>query len=65
MANENIWLRTGHFIDSDLYAEFAMCRTDDGKFSYWGYDPRLMTFEQAAEYLENACQKRGLKIIPR
>jgi hypothetical protein len=64
MAHKGIWLRPGYFIDSDIYAEFAACRTNDGKLTYWGFDPRSMSFEEAAAKLESVCESRGLKILP-
>lgn len=65
MAHKDIWLRDGTIPDLDVMANFAMCRTDDGKFTYWGYDPRVLTFEQAAQKLEDECKTRGLQILPK
>jgi hypothetical protein len=61
--NPLIWLREGYFVDSDIHACFASAFTDDGKISYYGYDPRFMSFEQAAEKLEEHCKNKGIRII--
>lgn len=63
MNNPHIHLRSGIFIDSDISAEFAWAYTDDGLISYFGYDPRALTFEQAAESLEECCKIKKIKII--
>jgi hypothetical protein len=65
MVNKDIWLRDGVNSKTGAYMEFAACKTDNGKISYWGYDPRSMSFEGAAEKLESECANRGFKILPK
>jgi hypothetical protein len=53
----------GIFVDSDIQAHFASIPTSDGKFSYWGYTPDQMTFEEACERLSIEIASRGLSMV--
>jgi hypothetical protein len=53
------------YIDEIAGIVYAMCYTDDGLLSYYGYDPASMTFEKACLELLREIESRGLKIVTR